>query len=98
MRVHRTFFGGGSHRRAERNRNRIGNMLGQLPEKPSAFEAEHAAPQAIEMHRNHGNGLSIESQSIQNLFHAVLERQQIPRPAYGAFGENADDVALLQLL
>ena len=40
-------------RRAERDRHRIRNALGPLPEKLAALETEDAAPQAIQMHRNH---------------------------------------------
>ena len=66
-----------------------GISLRPFPEKLAALEAENAAPQAVEVHRNHGH-----IQAFDNLLHSALERQHVAGPADGAFGEDADHMAV----
>ena len=66
----------GGQRIAERHGDRIGNLHGPLPEKSAALEAEDAAPDAIEIHRNDRH-----VEAVDNPLEAALERQQIARSA-----------------
>ena len=65
-----------------------GMRSGQLPEEPAALEAEDAAPDAIQVHRDDGH-----VEALDDLLEAALERQQVAGAADGAFGEDADHVA-----
>src|SRR5450759_3084672 len=75
-------------RRAETDGHGVGNPFGPLPEKLAAGEAEYAAPQAIQVHRNDGHAAALD-----NLLHAAFEGPHVAGAADGALGENADDVA-----
>jgi hypothetical protein len=85
--------GGRGHRLAERNRDRIRDAPRQFPEKAPTLEAEDAAPHALQMHGDHRN-----IEALDNFFHAPFKGQQVTGAADGPFGEDADDVALLQFL
>src|SRR5438093_2567896 len=77
----------------ERYRHGIGNALRPLPKEPAVLEAEDATPQPVQVHRNDG-----DVQSLHDLFEPALELEQMPRAADRPFSEDADDMALLQIL
>ena len=70
-----------------------GNARRPLPEEPPALEAEDAAPDAIEVDRNDRH-----VEPVDDALEAALERQHVAGPADRALGEDADDVAGLELL
>ena len=69
-----------------------GNAHRPLPEEAAALEAEDAAPDAIEVDRNDRH-----VEAVDDPLEPALERQHVAGPADRAFGEDADDVAVLQL-
>src|ERR1039457_5401341 len=81
------------HRVAKRDRDRIRNALGPLPEETAALEAEDAAPQTVQGHRDDGN-----IEALYDSLHAPLERQDVLRPADGSFREYAHHVTGGQFL
>ena len=85
-------FHGRRQRLAERDGDGIGQPLGQLPEEAALAEAEDAAPQAIEMDRNHRH-----VEAVDDALEAAFEGEQAAGAADRAFREDADDVAVLQL-
>ena len=70
-----------------------GNAHRPLPEERAALEAEDAAPDAIEVDRDDRH-----VEPVDDPLEAALERQQVAGAADRAFREDADDVAVLQLL
>ena len=80
-------------RRAERHGHRIRHARRPFPEESSAFEAEDAAPHAIEVDRHDWH-----VEPLHDALEAAPERQQVARAADRSFGEDADDVAVLQFL
>ena len=70
-----------------------GNRAGHFQKKRAALEAEDAAPDAIEVDRHDRH-----VEAVDDPLEAALERQQVAGAADRAFREDADDVAVLQLL
>src|SRR5262249_22471924 len=72
---------------AEADGDAIRDPLGPLPKEFAAFEAEDAAPHAVEVDRDDG-----DLATADDLLQAALEGQHVASPADGAFGEAADHV------
>ena len=83
----------GRQRGAERHRDRIRKARRPLPEELPALEAEDAAPDAVQI-----DGDDRHVEPVDDPLEAALERQQVARPADRALGEDADDVALSELV
>ncbi len=90
-RSHQCGRDGGRQRWAESDGDGVGQPLGQLPEEAAFFEAEHTAPHAVQVHRYHRH-----VQSGEDALESTFKREQVTRPADGAFGENADDMPGLE--
>src|SRR6266536_5197251 len=80
-------------RRSERNSYGVWQQLRPLPKETAFFETKDAAPELVQM-----NGNDWKICPLDDLFEAALERQQMPNAADGAFGEDANHLALLQFL
>src|SRR5206468_598780 len=80
-------------RRGERLADRYGHGVrhaaGPLPAEAAAFEAEDAAPDAIELNRDDRRPFRSVA---KDAFHAGPEREHHPGPADLPFREDADDV------
>ena len=76
---------------AEGHGDAVGPAARRLPEKLSAREAKNAVPHAVQMNRDRGN-----VQSLEDLLHPPLERQQIAGARDRSFGKDADHVPGLQ--
>src|SRR5579871_1110371 len=89
------FMRGGTrrHRRPKRHMDGIRNLLRHLPEKPTPLEAEDAAPNTVEMNRDHRH-----VQSVEYSFQAPLERQHVASTGDGTLGEDADHMPGFQFV
>jgi hypothetical protein len=85
--------GGRGHGLAERDGDGERHALRHLEEEAAVLEAEDATPDAVEMDGDHGH-----VDAREDLLDAAAEGQGVAGAAQGAFGEDADDVAGLQLL
>src|SRR5207237_10746831 len=63
----------------------------KIPEEATASEAENRAPDAVEIHGNDG-----ELDTFHDAFHAAAEREHLTDASHLAFGENTDQLAILQ--
>ncbi len=66
-------------------------MPRKLPQKASARKTEDRSPHAIQIHRNNRN-----IDALHNAFHAAAERQHLPDARHLSFGEDANNLAVLQ--
>src|SRR6185503_2575744 len=80
-------------RRAEGHRQWVGNALRPFCEKPTPLKAEDAAPHAIQVC---GNDRHVSS--LHNPFEASPERQQRAGAGDLSFGEDADDLSVVECL
>ena len=78
-------------RLAEPDRDAARAQFWRFSEKFAAAETEDTPPKFIEIDRNHLGGRPFE-----DLQDAWLERLQLPAGADAAFGEDADDLAVVQ--
>ena len=78
----------GLHGATITDRDPIGYLPRQLPEKPSPLETEDASPDAIEAHRNDGR-LDPFYDSLQ----PPAKRQELSNTRDLPFGEDADNMA-----
>src|SRR5580765_3203211 len=78
---------------AEGHRQWIGNALRPFCEKPTPLKAEDAAPHTIQVR---GNDRHISS--LHNPFEAAAERQQGAGAGNLSFGEDADDLSVVECL
>ena len=78
--------GAGRHGLAEADRDGIGNLARNFPEEAAAFEAEDAAPDAVEIH---GNDRRVHA--FHDAFEAAAEGEQLADAGDLSFGEDADN-------
>src|SRR5512132_3910902 len=72
---------------------RVELELRPLPKEAALFETKDAAPKLVQM-----NGNDRKVCSLDDLFKAAFERQHVPEAIEGAFGEDANHLALFQFL
>ena len=82
--------GGMRQRLAEVQRDTIGKPARHLPEEPAPFEAEDAAPHAVQ---GHGDDRRLDV--LHDALETAAERQHVADARDLAFGEDADDFAVL---
>src|SRR5688572_10924985 len=81
------------HRGAEPYGDRTGDTLGPRPKKAAVLEAEDTSPNQVAIDRNDRH-----LQHRQQLSATALEWGEMAGPADPSLGEDADGVALAQLL
>src|SRR5215813_4580632 len=77
--------------RAKRHANRVGNLAGEFPKEAAACKAKNRAPDAVEVHRNNR---SVDA--FHDALHTAAEGKELADTRELAFGEDADEFAILQ--
>ena len=80
----------GRHRLAEAHGDWVGNEARKLPEEAAALEAENAAPDAVEIHRD-----DRRVHALHDALHAAAEGKQLADACDLPLGEDADHFAAL---
>ena len=78
----------GRHGLAETDGDRVGNRTRHFPEEPPALEAEDAAPDAVEVHRD-----DRRVHALHDAFHSAAEGKHLADARDLALGKNAHDFA-----
>src|SRR5260370_1702764 len=68
----------------------VGDLAGNLPYKASTLEAEDSAPVSLQMRWDNGR-----IHVFHDALHAAAERKHLPDAGDLAFGEDTDDLSLL---